>query len=234
MTTVAEAARHLGVSDRRVRALIASGALAATRVGRTYLLSERDVDSFRLRSRPAHVRAMSPRVAWAAAAMADGTSPVWLRSDERSRLRSRLAAAPDADVWQAWVSRRAAGRLVLRGSAAQVAAVLADASTVRTGGSATNVASDRLVGPVAAEVWVASLDDAERLRRSLALLRTSAGNIVIHVPPAAAVPLLGADGENAFRLVVASDLLADDDPRASAAGAALLDQVVADVKAWDE
>lgn len=57
MLTVAESAAILGVSPARVRALIAAGLLPARKVGRAWILQERDVES-RLDARP---RAGRPR-----------------------------------------------------------------------------------------------------------------------------------------------------------------------------
>ena len=43
MLTTREAAERLGVTDRRIRAMIADGVLRAKRVGRDHLISERDL-----------------------------------------------------------------------------------------------------------------------------------------------------------------------------------------------
>jgi len=222
MQTVSQVAARTGLSSRRVRALIAGGALAATKVGAGYVLDEREVDDFVRRVRPAHTRPMAPRTAWAAAALLDGVSPTWLRADERSRLRARLGTSTIPSAWRTWSTHLAAERLWLRGSAEQVEAVLADASTVRSGRSATNLVTDPLVGPLGAVVWVRSSADADRLRRGLGLLRSAAGNVMVNVPPAIGLPALGPDGVNAFRLVVARDLLDEGGPRATAAGEALV------------
>lgn len=231
MITVAEAAARMGLSDRRVRALIGAGALPATKVGAAYVLDERALDDFLRHERPAHVRALSPRIGWAAAALLDGVRPAWLRGDELSRLRSRLSSAGlSPGVWRAWTANLAAQRLTFRASAHQIEAVLTDRATVRSGRSASNLVTDPLVGPVGAVVWVPTLDDAERLRLGLGLLRTAPGNLTLSVPPAIEMPALGADGENAFRLVVAGDLLSDNEPRATSAGTALLRVLVADAR----
>jgi excisionase family DNA binding protein len=44
--TTAQAAERLGVSDRRVRQYIATGALKAGRAGRDWLINERDLMRF--------------------------------------------------------------------------------------------------------------------------------------------------------------------------------------------
>ncbi len=227
MVTVSEVAARTGLSERRVRALIAAGAMPATKVGARYLLDDRDVDAFVTHDRPAHVRAFAPRVAWAAASLLDGVSPVWLGADERSRLRARLASADGSPgVWRAWTARLASTRTTLRASAGQVEALLVDADVVRSGRSASNLVTDPLVGPVGAQVWVRTGEDVERLRSSLGLLRSASGNVTVSVPSVAGLPALGADGVNAFRLVVATDLLAQGEAREGAAGRALLEALV--------
>ena len=224
---VAEVARVLGITDRRVRSLIEAGDLRAQKVGGIYVLSERDVDAFARRYRPKHVRAMSPRIAWATAALADGLRPSWLRTDELSRLRARLSSgdAPSG-AWRAQLA--AAGtRARYRAGPVQVEALLDGPHTVRTGTSATNLVGDRLTGERGADVWVASRTVATELTRGLGLLRSSAGNVTISVP-AADVDCISSDGENVFRLVVASDLMREDDPRTRAAGEDLIRQVEQD------
>lgn len=223
MLTVTEAAARTGLSTRRVRALITAGRLRATKVGAAYVLDERDLDDFLRHERPSHIRALSPRIAWAAAALLDGVQPTWLRADERSRLRSRLASAGAAPgTWHAWTARLAQTHATFRASPAQVDAVLTASTTVRSGRSASNLVTDPLVGTVSATVWTHTLEDIDHLRRGLGLLRSPAGNVTISAPPQFGLPALGADGHNAFRLVVARDLLSDSDPRAVFAGTALL------------
>lgn len=223
MLSVTEAARRAGLSTRRVRSLISAGALSATKVGAAYVLDERDLDNFLRHERSPHIRALSPRVAWAAAALLDGVQPTWLRADERSRLRSRIASAgASPGTWRAWTARLAQTRRTFKASPAQVEAVLAASSTVRSGRSASNLVTDPLVGVVSATVWTRTLDDIDHLRRDLGLLSSSAGNVTISVPPPFGLPALGADGHNTFRLVVAHDLLTETDPRAVYAGAELL------------
>lgn len=226
MLSVTETATRTGLSTRRVRALISGGVLRATKVGAAYVVDDRDLDDFLRRERPAHTRAFSPRVAWAAAALLDGAQAGWLRADERSRLRSRLTSTGAAPgTWQAWTARLAQTRTTFRASPAQVEAVLSAPSTVRSGRSASNLVTDPLVGLASATVWTRTLDDVDHLRRHLGLLRSDAGNVTISTPPPIGLTALGTDGHNAFRLVVAHDLLTEDDPRSTSAGTALLNAI---------
>ena len=47
LLTTREAAQTLGVSERRVRALIADGKLKAERVGRDYVIVDKDLENVR-------------------------------------------------------------------------------------------------------------------------------------------------------------------------------------------
>src|SRR5688572_33036176 len=62
--SVAEAARALGLSERRIRALIHAGALAAQHVGGRWLVSRADVEQ-RARHRGRPGRPLGERNAWA-------------------------------------------------------------------------------------------------------------------------------------------------------------------------
>lgn len=219
---VTEAARRLDLTPRRVRALIASGALRAEKIGATYVVQDRDVDVFAGVSRAKHVRSMSPRIAWAAAALLDGVGPTWLRADELSRLRARLRGSAQISHWRPQTMKVATVRATFRGGPGQVSDLLEHPVTVRTGRSASNFVTDPLVGVVGASVWVLTAGTVIELRKSLGLLPSANGNITIAVPSVPNLPQLGGDGENAFRLIVATDLLREDDSRAQAAGKALL------------
>jgi excisionase family DNA binding protein len=50
--TTKEAAAELGVSERRVRALIASGKLAARKMGRDWWITEAALEKLKVRERP--------------------------------------------------------------------------------------------------------------------------------------------------------------------------------------
>src|SRR2546425_12084656 len=88
--SVADAARALGVSDRRVRALIRASALAAQQVGGRWLVSRADVEQRARRSgRPG--RPLGQRNAWALVARLSGGEWPELSPWDRSRLKRRLA-----------------------------------------------------------------------------------------------------------------------------------------------
>ena len=106
MLSVSEFALAAGVSVARARQLASGGQVRAEKVGSQWVIADGEVDRWKaLRSRP-----MAVRVAWAAAAMADGLPVDWLESSERSRLRKRLNSLlePNDPVGrvQAWMRLR--------------------------------------------------------------------------------------------------------------------------------
>src|SRR5690242_17759901 len=99
--SVAQAADRLGVSERRVRQLLASGELSTEKVAGRHLLS---VDSVRRRSMdpPASGRPLSPGLAWAllgALSRAAGADPrLAMREAAPDRkLRWRLVRVVDVE-----------------------------------------------------------------------------------------------------------------------------------------
>jgi hypothetical protein len=111
MVDVKQAAAVLGVSERRVRQLVAAGSLPAARfAGRL------DVDAAALRRPPRKAgRPLALRAAWALAVMADGRDAAWLSPKERYRAKERLESLrrdpdPVAAVvaWMVHRSRRIA------------------------------------------------------------------------------------------------------------------------------
>jgi len=88
--SVAEAARGLRLGDRRIRALIRAGALAAQNVGGRWLVSRADVEQrARRRGRPG--RPLGQRNAWALVARLSGAEWPELSPWDRSRLKQRVA-----------------------------------------------------------------------------------------------------------------------------------------------
>jgi excisionase family DNA binding protein len=103
---VAEAASRLGVSEQRVRAMIASGRLPAEKLGGIWLIPQRAIS----RDRRAAVRPgrpLSPAHAWAVLLLASDEDDLgWLGRQSRWRLRSALRRHGLGDL---------CGRLVHRG-----------------------------------------------------------------------------------------------------------------------
>jgi excisionase family DNA binding protein len=95
--SVNEAAAALGVSDRRVRTMIADGLLAAERVGGRWILTDTEVArSKALRRKPG--RPYSPAYAWGLLAIAGSRNPVWLSGAELRRLIAVLASTSIEDL----------------------------------------------------------------------------------------------------------------------------------------
>jgi excisionase family DNA binding protein len=87
--SVAEAARGLGLSARRIRALIRAGGLAAQDVGGRWLVSRAAVEQ-RARRRGRSGRPLGQRNAWALVARLSGADWPELSPWDRSRLKQRL------------------------------------------------------------------------------------------------------------------------------------------------
>jgi excisionase family DNA binding protein len=224
---VLEAARRLRVSPERVRQLIAAGDLAATRIAGRHVLDEDTVDELAERTRPAAVRAFSRRLAWAAAALVDGEQPGWVSQSELSRLRRRLRDTDrDVDAWRTRLKARAATTRTYRVAAGNVRRLLRSPGVARSGVSARGLVTDRQISADTAAGWLAHADDLVELTRRFAMLPSDQGNVLLRVADvdgmnSASATTAGKD-RDAYRLIVAADLLESSDARTSRAGRALL------------
>ena len=97
---VGEAAERLGVSEPRVRQLLASGDLAGRRLGRAWLISAESVARMRERGARPPGRPLGPRRAWALLDLLAGGDAAWLASSARSQLRARLRGLAGASPGQ--------------------------------------------------------------------------------------------------------------------------------------
>jgi excisionase family DNA binding protein len=225
--TTDEAAKRLGVSSRRVRALIAQGDLQATQVGRSHLVEAESLA--RLSVNRASGRALSVRTTWVALLSDLGfrdfdelASSAGMSRSERVRVLA-LRQRP-ADDWS-WLARRRAGtkRYAIRD--AYVDRLLADRRVVRSGLSAIREHDvDLTVQKGFAEVYI-----DQRLASDLAhnyLLRSDAlGSLIVHSVDTDA--LLGRFGGDVMTAAtVGVDLAESDDVRTRRAGHALLERVL--------
>ena len=229
--TTRETAARLGVSQARVRALINSGGLTARRVGTLWLIDSVSVEHQRgLTTAGANSRAMSPRVAWAAADLADGGTAAWLSATERSRLRRRLSQSTEVDVVRRWMSRRANSIRRYKVGPKDLTALLTDRRVVRTGICAVESYRLGLGTGGAADVYVSS-ENLGQLVRGYVLLPSSRGNLTVRVDDgdlyrAAARTI---DGRLVVpRLIAGADLADDTDTRTRSAGRRLLTEVLAE------
>jgi excisionase family DNA binding protein len=210
MLSVAEAAKALDLSVRRVRALIDAGAIPAERIGRAWVLSRDAVDRFARRHRR-RGRRLSSENAWALLALLSGEEPASVEAPAMSRLRRyardrewRLEllehAEPRAKVLPLWMP-------------ADDLRKLAEYPLVRSGLSARDAISRLDVVPQGDEPLDAYADEdvaEEVLHRFLPEEDAANPNVILRVVKGG--PPVRGDEEVPLP-VVAADLLDHDDPR---------------------
>lgn len=220
---VLEAARRLGLSQRRVRRLIASGDLPAARIAGRYAIEDDTLDALADRVRPVAVRGFSRRIAWAAAALVDGVEPNWVSASELSRLRRRLSqAGSEPDAWRTRLKARAVATLTYRVAPGNVRRLLSGGSvTTRSGASAHNLVTDRQLAAPIAQVWLAHHRDLPVVEIEYGMLASPAGNVMVRIAEVEGQTSTGPGGDT-YRLIVAADLLDSGDARERRAGRELL------------
>jgi excisionase family DNA binding protein len=222
--SVAEAAEILGVSARRVRALLESGQLRGRRVGGRWLLSVRDVEQ---RQRGSHGggRPLSSASAWHMLAMLSGAEdslselPAPARSRARSRARDICGPGEIEDKWPHVLANRA--HLVnYYGHPSVLAALLVDSRVVRSGVSAAADHNADLIVMGQAEGYIRS-SDAQDLRAKYALnadVDHAQANVVLHIVDDERAAQWLFNHPVAPAAVVAADLAERATPRDHAAG----------------
>lgn len=228
LLSVPAAAHELSVNPSRVRALIASGALAAEKVGGVWLVDHASI-SGRKRQRISAGRPLSPANAWALLLAASGEElPFELESSARWRVRRAL------DVYGLGVLRP---RLTRRAEPfsywaldGELRALRDHSDLVLSGLSAGGAYDVGLVGPDAIDAYVpASL--VASLQHEYALERMSGpeSNVILRAVPDGAWFL--SDRRFAPRAAVAVDLSSYADPRPARVGAELITRIDRDRKA---
>jgi excisionase family DNA binding protein len=215
----AEAADILGVSPRRVYALIDDGRLRAERVGGRILVY-RDSVGARASGAAANGRPFSARRGWALLLLAAGLEPASLEPDARSKLRRILR---ERDLWamRARFGTRAE-RLVLRAHSSDLARIAADPAVVRSGAGAASDAGLPLIAPEAPLELYVDAAAAERLIDLYRLAPSPRGNVTLRVVPDEVRAWL--TGPVAPWPAVALDLAEDGDPRSRDVARAALTQ----------
>ena len=247
--SVAEAARRLAVSERRVQQRIADGSLPAERIGQRWAIDERDLlplDNQRDAGRP-----VSERSAWAVIAVsllllrgadepgAEGASS-WLAnltSSERIRARRRIRnllvhnpnAADELDIEHVAAELRMllgnrARRLLLRASPRDLPDLRSDKRLALAGLSRSEsgiAAGDMVEGYVEAAGLDAFVDHylLEQVQRD------DDANVILHVVPddvADQAPELWRDAAALLPLLLAVDLAEHRRPREQARAADLV------------
>lgn len=229
VVTTGQAAQLLGVHPSRVRALVASGALTATRSGTRWLIDADSLDRHAdLVTAGATGRPFASHTAWAAAALCDGMDDQ-LRADDRYRLRNRLVHAGGAGAntcaqMQRWLSRRATSVHRYRIADRDLKALLVTDGVMATGISAADTYRLGLATGGSADAYVS--DDTRRaVVDEFVLIDSERGNLTLRVTDAdihqAAV---------APRLIAGVDLAEGTDARTHAAGCALIDQALSKLR----
>lgn len=131
--SVPEAAARLGVTAGRVRQLIASGELAARRVGRVLLVEAASVDR-RAQLGTLDGRRFSPARAWGLLFLIDGLDARWLDPVSRAKLRNFIARHDLASLRPRLVTR--AQRHQFRAHPSDLGPIQRESGLMRTGTSA--------------------------------------------------------------------------------------------------
>jgi excisionase family DNA binding protein len=223
--TTRESAQRLNVNQSRVRALIGAGSLSARRVGIQWLIDADSLDRHAaLISGHATGRSMSPRIAWAAAALVDDVAD-GLAASERYRLKRRITESSlSIQTVQRWLSRRADGITRYRVGERDIAALLARDDVVATGVSAASHYGLGLSTGGSGDAYVTS-QVRDQLVRDYFLIPSSQGNLALRaVDRGWHLATAIADDHHLFvpRLIAGVDLAEDTDARTSRAGRELI------------
>jgi excisionase family DNA binding protein len=211
--SVGEASRALGVSDRRVRAMIEDGVLAGRRSGGRWLIRRNEVED-RLRRRGRAGRPLSQRNAWALLSKLSGGEWPALPAWDRSRLQRKLAKGSLLSL-ASELRGRAEPRL-FRADPRVLEQIRSDRAVVRSGVSAVVEYGVDLRAPGVLEAYV-SRDQLAALvyRYALRPAAVADANLVLHLFDGS-VPRT-AEGV-APVAAVALDLLESGDARSQRAG----------------
>ena len=211
--SVAEAAHALSVSDRRVRALISAGAIAAQAVGGRWLVSRADVEQ-RARHRVRPGRKLGERNAWALIARLSGEQWPELSPWGRSRLKQRLAGRSLLSL--VGMLRDRAESHLFRGDDRVLERLRSDPAVVLSGADAAAVYGADIRAPGLVEAYV-DRDRFEDLvyRYALKPAEIADANVILRV---VAGSILRARGRVAPVAAVALDLLESSDDRSRRAG----------------
>lgn len=220
MTVTTEAAaQRLGVSQRQVQRLIASGELAAQRTaGDAWLVDALSLNTLS-RGRPTRGRPWSAETAWAALWSLSGLGADWLRTRTAERLRDRLAHQ-DTETLVHACRRRAT---VYRYRASDSFLDELRASIALTGASATTVADFEMPPDLARVDGYCAPDTRTDLVTRFHLALDERGNVTLRVVEGPVEALL--EGPAMPIAVIAIDLAESYEPREHSAGVEVLERL---------
>jgi excisionase family DNA binding protein len=218
--TTATAADRLGVSQRQVERLIASGELPASRTaGDAWMVDALALNAL-ARARPARGRPWSTGTAWAALWHLSGLEADWLDRRSARRLVERLGSL-DADDLVHACRRRAATRHY------RVSDSLIDdlrAAVVRSGTSAMTAVTFGMSADAARVDGYCDEGALAELEIRFHLLEDMRGNATLRVAPLRALPI--GDRHEMPVAVVAADLAESIEVRERSAGLRVLESLL--------
>lgn len=216
---ISKAARSLSVTEGRVRQLIKSGSLRASRVGDIWLVDGDSVDR-RMALGPSGGRKLTPARAWALLYMADDRKAPWLDKSARYRVSTLLAERGLRALSSRLVDRGLPMRL--RCHPSLLGQLRDDPRLMLTGATA---AADLDLGLLAGEMVEAYVDDGalEKIRHEYHLQPSREPNVVLR--PVQLFSSAWPIERYAPLPAIALDLLEDLDPRTRDLGGSLLDRL---------
>ncbi|MHB1090531.1 MAG: helix-turn-helix domain-containing protein [Ilumatobacteraceae bacterium] len=215
MISVSQAAPLLGISERRVRQLLARGEMKGQRVGWSWIIDRKVIE--RARRRPEVGRRWSPEAAWALLQIAAGEHPK-VSVVEASRAKHRLAEH-DLDVLVMKLASRGEIRRFY-GHKSVLEPLAREDMVVRSGVSAAGEHNADIIALDFVEAYVPK-GRLEKLVKKYALESSpERPNILIRVVDDKVWPF-PKNAKVAPRVVVAVDLLDADDERSRRAGVGL-------------
>lgn len=218
--TTAIAADRLGVSQRQVERLIASGELPASRTaGDAWVVDALALNAL-ARARPARGRPWSTGTAWAALWHLSGLEAEWLDRRSARRLVERLGSL-DADGLVHACRRRAATRHY-RVSSSFIGDLRA--AVVRSGTSAMSAVPFGMGEDAARIDGYCDENAVAGLEVRFHLLEDIRGNVTLRVAPLRALPI--GDRQEMPVAVVAADLAESNDVRERSAGLRVLESLL--------
>ncbi len=212
-----DAARRLGLSARRVRALARAGRVKAHKVGTRWLLELTEARE------PRPGRPVSSATAWAMIAVLGGERPDWIHPSALSRLRRRMN---DRDWVLASLKGSAARARIVhwRVLPSDLPRIRRKAGLVLTGTSAANEALDLVPSSTELDAYV-NVDALRSIDQRFSPAKAAdQPNLTLRVPTHPWILTF----RQAPVAAVGADLLLSREPRASRAGRHLLGKAMDD------